>query len=975
MARMSPSRRGVGAFIATVAVVAAGAVVAPLPVRAGSVNAPRTPLRTSPPAVLTRGNADSPQQPAVSGPQRRGAYVAPLAARDIRSASQPGAATRPSDIFGFAQAGEVSSGSWSSDVQLNILTTLAYFGVPMNANGTLDTTTNGYFATWQGAQMTSLMQAAHKSGDRVVLTITAMSGGIIGGITGSESTRQAAIGSIIHQLQTRGGDGVNIDFEGGNSTQAANLTTFMSELRSAMNSQTPAQTYLTIDSYASAAMYSELYNIPALAPYVDAFDIMDYDVTSPSSSHAGPVSPLNASPYSTVNVVNSYLADVPATKIILGVPYYGYKWSTTDTTAPTPSNPNTGPGPNAATNGSAGADTYSGVYDDFSCADNVNQEFDTTTDEPWATWWSPSTNDPCGGNHGAWRELYWENAQSLSDKYSQVVNADELRGIGIWALGYDSGHGELWNLIATSLRGYPLTPSAPQSPAVSSSSPGSATVTWQTPRFPAGNQYPMTGYTVTPYSEWGVAGSAQHVSGTTMTATFTSLPDAQPVYFTVSATDAYGSGPAVQSYSVTPPAAATPPAGNEAVTTPAQQLPLPNSDGSTWQVLGGTSLSRTWTAASAGTALITVTTDLWSSRQGTNADIGVEVDGSLAAWKEAGFTGAFTPVPATLQTVVPVSSGSHTVQVVWKSNQPAVGVTIVAGAGASGAYSPSRLLIQPGPTGGSNNAGGASVATGPSVQDQLEQPIDGSTWRTLDRSLTFAVTPTQTGTWLLSGNADLWTGTAGINQDLGIVVDGQLVAWKESGGSAAFSPKATFVTVEVTLTGGSQHSVALVWKTNRAAPGALIVAGAGSTGAFSPSRLTAMPDTPLRAAAVTTSQPSAPNTAPGTWSVVSPALTLTIPDGTNQAVPLAASLDAWTSAAPANLDVGIEVDGTLVAWTEVGLTRAYSPCAVFVGATWQPATGSHTVQVVWRVSSAAAGSRFAGAGSAPSYSLSELLAG
>ncbi len=45
------------------------------------------------------------------------------------------------------------------------------------------------------------------------------------------------------------------------------------------------------------------------------------------------------------------------------------------------------------------------------------------------------------------RELYYDNAQSLGDKY-QLVNRDWLRGIGIWALGYDSGSSDLWNAIS-----------------------------------------------------------------------------------------------------------------------------------------------------------------------------------------------------------------------------------------------------------------------------------------------------------------------------------------------------------------------------------------------------------------------------------------------------------------------------------------------------------------------------------------------
>jgi hypothetical protein len=50
----------------------------------------------------------------------------------------------------------------------------------------------------------------------------------------------------------------------------------------------------------------------------------------------------------------------------------------------------------------------------------------------------------------------------------------------------------------------------------------------------------------------------------------------------------------------------------------------------------------------------------------------------------------------------------------------------------------------------------------------------------------------------LSGNVDLWTANAGVNQDVGLMVSGvaygtggQVVVWKESGGFAGtFSSKA-----------------------------------------------------------------------------------------------------------------------------------------------------------------------------------------
>jgi hypothetical protein len=167
---------------------------------------------------------------------------------------------------------------------------------------------------------------------------------------------------------------------------------------------------------------------------------------------------VNYTAYSDTQVVNAYLALVPGYQIILGIPYYGYAYSTT------------GEQFNAPRGGDNGisAVTYSGVLADFACTagspDNLQgPSWDPTSETPWAAWNSPSGTDPCGGNHGSDRELYYDNAQSLGDKYA-LVNSDGLRGIGIWALGYDSGSSDLWNAITQNFsvaHGASTTPTAP----------------------------------------------------------------------------------------------------------------------------------------------------------------------------------------------------------------------------------------------------------------------------------------------------------------------------------------------------------------------------------------------------------------------------------------------------------------------------------------------------------------------------------
>ena len=124
--------------------------------------------------------------------------------------------------------------------------------------------------------------------------------------------------------------------------------------------------------------------------------------------------------------------------------------------------------------------------------------------------------------------------------------------------------------------------------------------------------------------------------------------------------------------------------------------------------------------------------------------------------------------------------------------------------------------------------------------------------------LVLSITPAFDCLALITGSADLYTDTAGYNQDIGIYVSPSdtanppnntqhIEAWKESGGFAGTnSPNAAFVQTIFNMSLGTTYDVRLKWKANKNAPGATIRAGAGPFGGSSlatnasPTRLTAL---------------------------------------------------------------------------------------------------------------------------------------
>jgi hypothetical protein len=104
-----------------------------------------------------------------------------------------------------------------------------------------------------------------------------------------------------------------------------------------------------------------------------------------------------------------------------------------------------------------------------------------------------------------------------------------------------------------------------------------------------------------------------------------------------------------------------------------QQYHLTGSNGSTWTDIDATGLNLTVPVAADSTAVISGNADLFTANAGFNQDIALNVDGSIASWKESGgFAGTFSPNEAFVQAVVPLtaSASPHNVRLEWKTSSP-----------------------------------------------------------------------------------------------------------------------------------------------------------------------------------------------------------------------------------------------------------------------------------------------------------------
>ncbi|HZQ50247.1 MAG TPA: glycosyl hydrolase family 18 protein [Candidatus Dormibacteraeota bacterium] len=386
-----------------------------------------------------------------SGPAlepRSGGRVTPLygSKTGIKTRVAPGR-----DIFGFVNAGNLGDSNVGYTTwNYNMLTTIAYFGIQVNSgDGHLVTTDTGW-AVMNSQTMTNFINLAHANGVRVLMSLDLHDFGYSATsqiCNGLQPTSRAATVSWAWQwVQNIGFDGVNIDYEGTNAYCADHLTnrdelvSFASELRAAA----PAGMYIAIDTYSgSAEDNQEFFNISGLAPYVDSFFVMAYDMDysnypdaplNCSSYCFNPISPLRTYRFNDTLSMQQYTALAPASKVILGQPLYGrrgcvpnlttahqYPVANTNFVSPTYAFASTIPSQTGVSKFAAHRDPNEGVAE-------------------WDTWFDSDWN--CN------REQYFDDTYSLSQKFS-LVNSMGLRGVGFFTLDYAGGSPSLWNVIST----------------------------------------------------------------------------------------------------------------------------------------------------------------------------------------------------------------------------------------------------------------------------------------------------------------------------------------------------------------------------------------------------------------------------------------------------------------------------------------------------------------------------------------------
>ncbi len=299
--------------------------------------------------------------------------------------------------------------------QWNLLSDLSYFSYEVDPVTGAPLTTHG----WETA---SAVDDALANGVKVNLCVTLFSGHE--SFFASAEAQQNLIDNLLTLVQNRNANGINIDFESVPSSETTNFTNFLINLSDQFHTNIPGS-QVSIALY--AVDWSSVFDIPVLKDYIDLFIIMGYGYYWGSSSTAGPTGQLYKMynfNYTISRSISSYLnKGIPREKLICAVPYYGIEWQTQSESIP------------SSTTASGHSKTIKAVKNNTSGYYNDKQLEENSL-----------SNYYVYNLSGNWHQTWVDDETTMKYKYD-VIQHQDIAGIGIWALGYDDGYTEMWDLI------------------------------------------------------------------------------------------------------------------------------------------------------------------------------------------------------------------------------------------------------------------------------------------------------------------------------------------------------------------------------------------------------------------------------------------------------------------------------------------------------------------------------------------------
>jgi spore germination protein YaaH len=237
------------------------------------------------------------------------------------------------EVAGWVPWWQETLGTQSATNQIDKLDIVYPFAVEVKADGKLNDRADLTEEKW-----TDLQELAEENDVLYMPTVMWFDGEQIHNILSSSKLRKKHIKEIVSLVEKGDFDGVNIDYESKKSETINHYSTFLKDLNKALGKK---QLSCTIEARTPPdSLYTEVpknlkyaNDYKAIARYCDWVDIMTYDQQRAdlklNQERTGEPYIPNADKAWVNKVVDLALKDIPANKVLLGVPTYGRQWELT----------------------------------------------------------------------------------------------------------------------------------------------------------------------------------------------------------------------------------------------------------------------------------------------------------------------------------------------------------------------------------------------------------------------------------------------------------------------------------------------------------------------------------------------------------------------------------------------------------------------------------------------------------------------
>ncbi len=308
------------------------------------------------------------------------------------------------------------------------ISTLTYFGLTIDTNGKILKLANaqeeepGWYSLRTDKLHTYLDSTKNKG---ISLSLLVFSGGqdAIDTLIDDPVTHADNLTTdVIPLMKQYGFNDLNIDIE--KTSTASNearmhFTQFIQKIKQNLDDQHAGT--LTIDMSPTDLIKKDLIDPVSISQSANHIVLMTYDYHYLGSYVTGPVAPLSGAgviaEFDVDTAIQKALEIMPAEKIILGVPLYGYAWETINNSKRSAVIPGTG-------------DIASNIRTEsfLSSCTTCSAQFDSQAQEAYVIYKDQST--------GTYHQIFYPIQQSIAAKVT-TAKTNNLGGIALWALGYE----------------------------------------------------------------------------------------------------------------------------------------------------------------------------------------------------------------------------------------------------------------------------------------------------------------------------------------------------------------------------------------------------------------------------------------------------------------------------------------------------------------------------------------------------------